>query len=156
MFVFVSYAVSGIDETQFRVYKERQTTVSILHSFAFAGSGQIQPDPTRLLAVVVRKKREFRRMKNGNTIAFSVPKDAGKRREWIKYQLKIRGLSIAELAREHSASRQAVSTALVRSNPRWEHVIAEALDTTPNTLWPERYDPETLIPIPRKMLEAAV
>lgn len=59
MFVFVSYAVSGIDETQFRVYKERQTTVSILHSFAFAGYGQIQPKLTRLLAVVVRKKESY-------------------------------------------------------------------------------------------------
>lgn len=95
-------------------------------------------------------------MNNSHYISCRVPEDAGKRREWIKYQLKIRGLSIAELARAHSASRQAVSTALVRSNPRWEHVIAEALETTPHKLWPERYDPETLIPIPRKVLEAAV
>lgn len=92
-------------------------------------------------------------MSNSNNSAFRVPNDPNKRREWIKYQLKIRGLSIADLARQHEASRQAVSTALVRSNPRWEHVIAEALNTMPNQLWPERYDPETLIPIPRKLLE---
>jgi Ner family transcriptional regulator len=86
--------------------------------------------------------------------ACPVPEDPDKRREWIKYQLKIRGISIAKLARTHNASRQAVSTALTRSNPRWEHVIAHALGTKPNSLWPERYDPETQIPLPRKALEA--
>lgn len=93
-------------------------------------------------------------MNNGDNTAFRVPDDPSKRREWIKYQLKIRGVSIADLARQHCASRQAVSTALIRSNPRWEHVIAEALGTMPNCLWPERYDPDTLIPLPRKQLEA--
>ncbi|WP_232048276.1 MULTISPECIES: helix-turn-helix domain-containing protein [Aeromonas] len=35
---------------------------------------------------------------------------------------------------------QAVSTALCRPNPRWEHEIASALDMLPFELWPERYD----------------
>ncbi|MFC6674030.1 helix-turn-helix domain-containing protein [Marinobacterium aestuariivivens] len=88
-------------------------------------------------------------MSDENQQPGGVPNDPERRREWIKYQLKIRGISIASLARRHDASRQAVSTALVRSNPRWEYVIAEALEKRPNELWPERYDPETLIPIPR-------
>lgn len=69
-----------------------------------------------------------------------VPLDLKKRREWIKYQLKIKGLSLAEIGRKHCISRQVVSTALYRSNPRWEHEIASALDMRPVELWPERYD----------------
>ncbi|WP_270802938.1 helix-turn-helix domain-containing protein [Aeromonas sp. QDB54] len=69
-----------------------------------------------------------------------VPRDLERKREWIKYQLKIRGLSLADIAREHNISRQAVSTALCRPNPRWEHEIASALDMLPFELWPERYD----------------
>lgn|SRR5690554_6721331 len=76
-----------------------------------------------------------------------IPEEPSRRREWIKYQLKINGLSIASLAREHGVSRQAVSMALTNSNPRWEFVIAQALGLEPSELWPERYDPETCIPI---------
>lgn len=88
-----------------------------------------------------------------NTIADidQIPETPELRREWIKFQLNIRGLSFAKLAREHGASRQAVSMALVRSKPRWERVIAEALGLSPELLWPERYDPTTLMP--RRFLE---
>lgn len=76
-----------------------------------------------------------------------IPQEPGRRREWIKYQLKIKGLSIAGLAQKHGVSRQVVSMTLTNSNPRWEFVIAQALDLTPSELWPERYDPETSLPI---------
>jgi len=69
-----------------------------------------------------------------------VPHDLEKKREWIKYQLKIKGLSLAEIGRKHNISRQVVSTALYRPSPRWEHEIASALDMLPSELWPERYD----------------
>ena len=69
-----------------------------------------------------------------------VPRDLEKKREWIKYKLKIKGLSLAEIGRKHNISRQVVSTALYRPSPRWEHEIASALDMLPSELWPERYD----------------
>jgi Ner family transcriptional regulator len=99
-------------------------------------------------------------MNNGNIVDANVPKNTEKRREWIKYQLKIRGISIAKLAREHNVSRQALSTALVRSNPRWEFVISNALGVTPNAIWPERYEhtdnnKNIIIPVPKKELEGA-
>ncbi|AKJ36907.1 Ner [Aeromonas hydrophila NJ-35] len=75
-----------------------------------------------------------------NEICSEVPRDLTKKREWIKYQLKIRGLSLAKIGRKHNISRQVVSTALYRSSPRWEHEIASALDMQPIELWPERYD----------------
>jgi Ner family transcriptional regulator len=71
--------------------------------------------------------------------AVNVPNDVEQKQEWIKYQLKILGLSIAKLACIHQASRQAVSSILVRSNPRWEHVVASALDVNPAHLWPGRH-----------------
>ncbi|MND15767.1 DNA-binding transcriptional regulator Nlp [compost metagenome] len=76
----------------------------------------------------------------GSKISSEVPRDLEKRREWIKYKLKIKGLSLADIGRKHNISRQVVSTALYRSSPRWEHVIASALDMRPFELWPERYD----------------
>lgn len=96
-------------------------------------------------------------MNNGHIIDASIPEDTEKRREWIKYQLKIRGISIAKLAREHDVSRQALSTALVRSNPRWEYVISSALGVAPNAIWPERYEyagrnKNIILPISRRNL----
>lgn len=76
----------------------------------------------------------------GGNSSSEVPRDLVKRREWIKYKLKIRGLSLAEIGRKHNISRQVVSTALYRPSPRWEHEIASALDMLPFELWPERYD----------------
>jgi Ner family transcriptional regulator len=77
----------------------------------------------------------------GGKSSSEVPRDLVKRREWIKYKLKIRGLSLAEIGRKHNISRQVVSTALYRPSPRWEHEIASpALDMLPFDLWPERYD----------------
>ncbi|MDE9328937.1 hypothetical protein, partial [Klebsiella pneumoniae] len=43
-----------------------------------------------------------------------IPSDPEKKREWIKYKLKIQGLSLAALGRKHKTSRQVVSTALYK------------------------------------------
>ncbi|WP_367881838.1 helix-turn-helix domain-containing protein [Salmonella enterica] len=79
--------------------------------------------------------------------AFSDPE---KKREWIKYKLKIQGLSLAALGRKHKTSRQVVSTALYKPSPRWEHEIATALGVKPSEIWPERYDEEHEIPLRHK------
>ncbi|ATW30875.1 hypothetical protein BJP41_10420 (plasmid) [Candidatus Williamhamiltonella defendens] len=52
-----------------------------------------------------------------------VPIELEKKREWIKYKLKIHGLSLAPLGRKHKTSRQVVSTTLYKPSPRWEHEI---------------------------------
>lgn len=80
-------------------------------------------------------------------LSIPVPKEGALRREWVKYQLKIRGRSMASLARENEASRQVVALTLVRSNPRWEAVIAQALGMPPSQIWPERYDPQSQMPV---------
>ncbi|MCB5162608.1 helix-turn-helix domain-containing protein [Marinomonas algarum] len=66
---------------------------------------------------------------------------------WVKYQLKIRGLSIAKIADENSVSRQAVSAALNRGCARWEYVVAEYLDMKPHEIWPDRYDNNNYLPL---------
>lgn len=76
-----------------------------------------------------------------------VPQDESLRREWVKYQLRVRGISMASLARANAASRQVVALTLVRSNPRWESVIAQALGMPPSKIWPERYDPTSKMPV---------
>lgn len=78
--------------------------------------------------------------------AKEIPLDADKRRDWIKYKLKIRGTSLADLGRQHQTSRQNVSTALYRPNPKWEFIIASELGLSPAEIWPERYDAENGIP----------
>lgn len=79
-------------------------------------------------------------------LAKEIPLDADKRREWIKYKLKILGTSLAELGRQHQTTRQNVSTALYRPNPKWEYIIASELGLSPAEIWPERYDAENGIP----------
>lgn len=69
-----------------------------------------------------------------------IPADPEIRRQWIKYQLKIRGASLASIAREHQVDRNILSTALKRGSPRWDYEIAQVLGLTPQKLWPERYD----------------
>lgn len=62
------------------------------------------------------------------------------RREWIKYQLRIRGSSLAEVARGCGITRCNASRALIKLYPRMEKAIANKIGIPPNVLWPERYD----------------
>jgi Ner family transcriptional regulator len=69
-----------------------------------------------------------------------VPLDARARREWIKYQLRVRGSSLSAIARELGVSRHAPRLALDKPYPRMERAIAAKLGVEPRSLWPERYD----------------
>ena len=71
---------------------------------------------------------------------FLVPLEDNARREWIKFQLRVRGSSLSALARELGVSRHAPRLALVKPYPKMERVIAEKLGLKPQELWPERYD----------------
>ncbi|RUI34575.1 transcriptional regulator [Pseudomonas aeruginosa] len=68
-----------------------------------------------------------------------IPSDANVRWEWIKYQLRVRGISLADLARSLEVTSQAVKNAKRTPYPRVERAIAEALELSPRTLWPERW-----------------
>lgn len=68
-----------------------------------------------------------------------VPSDNLQRRAWIKFQLGMRGLSIASLAEKQGVSRQAVWKAMTTSYPKMEKVIARAIGVKRKDIWPERY-----------------
>lgn len=68
-----------------------------------------------------------------------IPLDPTKRWEWIKYQLRAHGTSLAKLARELGVSDTAVKNAKRTAYPRMERAIAKALGLKAAELWPERW-----------------
>ena len=79
-----------------------------------------------------------------------IPKDSAHRREWIKYQLRLKGISLSAIARELGVSRHAPRIALVTPYPRMERAIAAKIGVPPEALWPERYGTEKAAPIQRE------
>ncbi|GFE49029.1 hypothetical protein So717_07820 [Roseobacter cerasinus] len=59
----------------------------------------------------------------------------------IKYQLELRGLSLAEIAEQIGVGASAVSSVSLGKSrsKRIEQALAAALDKTPEELFPERY-----------------
>ena len=76
----------------------------------------------------------------------TIPADPVQRNEWIKFQLRVRGSSLSELARSLGVTRQAVRNALSSRYPRMERVIAAEIGLAPEVIWPERYrrDPDRM------------
>ncbi|WP_216891581.1 MULTISPECIES: helix-turn-helix domain-containing protein [Pseudomonas] len=70
----------------------------------------------------------------------NIPLDLDSRWEWVKYQLRIRGTSIADLAREAGLNESAFRNAKRRAYPRVERDIANALNMLPGQIWPERWN----------------
>lgn len=64
------------------------------------------------------------------------------RRQWIKYQLNLRGLSLGDLSRRAGCTRQAAIGALARPYPRFQRAIADELGVSVHVLWPEWYAPD--------------
>ncbi len=69
-----------------------------------------------------------------------IPSDPVLRWEWIKYQLRAQGTSLAKLARTLNVSGQAVKNVKRTAYPRMERAIAKALGLDVEKLWPERWD----------------
>ena len=65
--------------------------------------------------------------------------DPAKRRAWVLYQLKLRGESLASLARRLGVDRTTPGYALRKPYPRMERAIAEAVEVPVHVLFPERY-----------------
>lgn len=70
----------------------------------------------------------------------TVPTTPAARREWIKYQLRVRGLSLAKVAARHHKSPKTIQKALDTPYKKSERFIAAALQLRPAQLWPERFD----------------
>lgn len=71
---------------------------------------------------------------------FDIAINPVKRRAWVQYALRSRGLSISEIARRENVKRWAVSQALDRPMARLERAIASAVEIPVQLLFPERYD----------------
>ncbi|MBP6726917.1 helix-turn-helix domain-containing protein [Ectopseudomonas oleovorans] len=69
-----------------------------------------------------------------------IPSDPALRWEWIKFQLRARGTSLAKLARALNVSGPAVKNVKRTAYPRMERAIAKALGVNVEQLWPERWD----------------
>lgn len=67
-----------------------------------------------------------------------------KRRAWVRYQLTLRGLNMADIARGAGVTRSCLYQAFCKTYPRMEKVIADAVGLQPHVLWPERYDTDGL------------
>ncbi|EKS3671446.1 helix-turn-helix domain-containing protein [Salmonella enterica] len=50
-----------------------------------------------------------------------------------------RGFTLASLSRSHGLAPRTLNNALERHYPRAERIIAAALETTSEQIWPERY-----------------
>lgn len=69
-----------------------------------------------------------------------IPKDPTLRWEWIKFQLRAKGSSLAIVARSLGLSAQAVKNAKRQPYPSVERAIAKVLGLKPIQLWPERWN----------------
>lgn len=72
----------------------------------------------------------------------TVPTDPEKRWEWVKFQLRVRGSSLALVARELGVGRNAVINVKRTRYPRVERAIARKLEMTPRDIWPDRWHPD--------------
>jgi len=80
-----------------------------------------------------------------------VPKKPAERREWIKFQLRVRcGLSMRAVARDCGCSVQAISRAAAGfPSEEIERKLSDLLDVPQHVLFPEHYDGAVRIPSAR-------
>ncbi|HTN32189.1 MAG TPA: helix-turn-helix domain-containing protein [Pseudomonas sp.] len=69
-----------------------------------------------------------------------IPDDPNQRWEWIKYQLRTNGSSLAKVARVLKVTPPAVKNVKRQPYPRIERAIAKELGLAPIQLWPERWN----------------
>ena len=63
-----------------------------------------------------------------------------RRRAWVIYHIKLKGLTLAEIARRNGVGRQCAQRALSQPYPKYERLIAQALGLKVQSLFPDRYD----------------
>ncbi|XKM12851.1 helix-turn-helix transcriptional regulator [Orbaceae bacterium ac157xtp] len=60
-------------------------------------------------------------------------------KEYIKYQLKLKGYSLRQLSIASGLAPNTLSNVLRTPYPKAEKIIAQALQLSPNEIWPSRY-----------------
>jgi Ner family transcriptional regulator len=68
-----------------------------------------------------------------------IPKKPAQRAAWVVFQLRMRGLSLSELARREGVTRRGMAAALYYPSAQLEPVIASAIGITVEQLFPERF-----------------
>jgi len=68
-----------------------------------------------------------------------IPKEPTLRWAWVKYQLELRGYTIAKLAMEMGTTRASVAVVKNKHYPKKQKAIADKLLMLPQEIWPERY-----------------
>ena len=78
-----------------------------------------------------------------NPVASQKKRRKGSTTDWhradIVAALHKKGATLANLSRAHGLSSRTLNNALERSYPRAEQIIAAAIGTTPEKIWPSRY-----------------
>ncbi|SDK30596.1 helix-turn-helix domain-containing protein [Billgrantia gudaonensis] len=69
-----------------------------------------------------------------------IPINPEQRWEWLKFQLRLRQTSLAQVADELQVTRNAVLNAKYSPYPRMERAIAKRLGLSPVEIWPERWN----------------
>ncbi|OLO06844.1 hypothetical protein BTW08_15215 [Salinicola sp. MH3R3-1] len=69
-----------------------------------------------------------------------IPTNPSARWEWIKYQIRSRGLSFAELSRRLGVELGTLTSVKRSPYPRMERALASAIGLSPATIWPERWN----------------
>ena len=72
-------------------------------------------------------------------MSIKFPTDPEQRWECVKYQLRVRGSSLALVAQELGIARQSVINAKRTRYPRVERAIARKLNVSPGDIWPDRW-----------------
>jgi lambda repressor-like predicted transcriptional regulator len=70
------------------------------------------------------------------------PKDIMALREWVKFRLRLKGHSLKSFGRQYGIKAGTVGVVFSRPYPRMERLLADALETQPWELWPDRYGPD--------------
>lgn len=68
-----------------------------------------------------------------------VPREPLNRRAWYIYQLRLRGLTISEVARRAGSTQPRLSYALLAPSADAERILARAIGLAPSDLFPERF-----------------
>ena len=71
-----------------------------------------------------------------------IPSDPDQLWEWVKFQLRLRGSSLAQVGQELNIPRQSVHNAKRVRYPRVERAIARKLGLAPMDIWPDRWHPD--------------
>ncbi|WP_353057325.1 helix-turn-helix domain-containing protein [Salinicola sp. JS01] len=69
-----------------------------------------------------------------------IPTNPSARWEWIKYQIRSRGSSFAELSRRLGVELGTLTSVKRQPYPRMERALASTIGIPPEVIWPERWN----------------